>query len=124
VLVVDDDALTRESLATLINGEEGWEAVTADDGLAALELLRSGLRPDLAVFDLRMPRLDGRALLTRVREDPNLRRMPVVIASGQQDRELIRSLAQLRISGYLLKPIDLAKARATLLQAAGVTVSA
>ncbi len=116
-LVADDDALTRKVLAEIIRAEPDWEVVEAEDGLAALELMRGGLRPDLAVLDLRMPRLDGQSLLQRIREDPHLRRMPVVIISGQQDREQVRLLAQLRISGYVLKPLDMLKARAAIDQA-------
>ena len=116
-LVVDDDELTRSMLREVIKGQSGWEVVEAPDGLAALELLRSGLRPDVAVLDLKMPRLDGRNLLERIREDTNLRRLPVVVVSGQHDRDQIRALAQLRIGGYLLKPVDPAKAVAAIQQA-------
>lgn len=118
MLIVDDDSLVRTAIRSLFSGDDGWEIVEAEDGLTALELLRGGLRPDLALLDLRMPRLDGHTFLTRVREDPHLRNMPVVVASGQQDRERIRSLAQLRISGYLLKPLDLEKTRALIQQVA------
>lgn len=115
-LIVDDDAMMRTLLKTLVEHEPGWETVEAEDGLGALELLRNGLRPDIAIFDLRMPRLDGQTLLMRIREDPNVRRLPVLIASGLQDRDRIRTLAQLRISGYLLKPFDLEKTRGVIHQ--------
>ena len=114
-LLIDDDALTRNALNEIVKNEVGWESVEAEDGLTALEQMRSGLRPDLVVLDLKMPRLDGHSLLTRMREDPNLRRIPVVIVSGQQDRDQIRALAQLRIAGYVLKPLDLQKARLAIL---------
>jgi DNA-binding NarL/FixJ family response regulator len=115
-LVVDDDELTRTTLTNVIQTQPGWEVVQAEDGLAALEHLRSGLRPDLGIFDLRMPRLDGQTLLARIREDPSVRKMPVLIVSGQQDRDQIRTLVQLRIAGYLLKPLDVEKTRATIEQ--------
>lgn len=117
VLIVDDDDLTRATLRGIFDTEGGWEVVEATDGLNALELLRGGLRPDLALLDLKMPRLDGHTLLMRIREDPQLRQLPVVIVSGTQDREKVMALAQLRISGYVLKPIDIAKTRAILKQA-------
>jgi CheY-like chemotaxis protein len=117
VLVVDDDEIMRLMFRNLLSSEDGWDVEEAADGLEALEKLRGGLRPELGIFDLKMPKLDGQTLLSRIREDPNLRRMPVVIVSGQQDRAKILSLAQLRISGYLLKPLDLAKASAVIQQA-------
>jgi CheY-like chemotaxis protein len=120
ILVVDDDESTRRTIKDLMGPSSKWEIVEAVDGLAGLELLRQGLRPDVAILDIKMPRLDGRSLLARIREDPSLQKTPVLMSSGMQDRELIRSLAQLRISGYLLKPIDLVKARATILQTMGL----
>jgi CheY-like chemotaxis protein len=65
-----------------------------------------------------MPQLDGRALLARIREDPALRDLRVVIISSAQDREEIVALARLQISGYLLKPFDATKVKATLRGAA------
>lgn len=116
VLIVEDDDLMRKMLVEVLGMEPDWEIVEAPNGLAALEVLRNGLRPDVILLDLKMPKLDGRTLLTRIREDDNLRRTPVIIASGEQDRNQIRAVAQLRISGYLLKPFDIAKTRALVKQ--------
>ncbi|PTY04769.1 hypothetical protein DB347_18875 [Opitutaceae bacterium EW11] len=119
VLIADDDELTRMTLRGVFETEGGWEIVEAVDGLNALEILRNGLRPDLVMLDLKMPRLDGQTLLMRIREDAQLRKIPVVIVSGLQARERVVALAQLRISGYLLKPIDLSKARTAIHVAMG-----
>jgi CheY-like chemotaxis protein len=117
VMIVDDDAMTRTALRDMITTDSNIEVVEAQDGLLALEQFRNGIRPDLAIFDLKMPRLGGQNLLARVREDPSLRNLPVLIISGQQDRDQIKALVQLRISGYLLKPFDAAKIRAAVQQA-------
>jgi len=58
-------------------------------------------------------------LIQRIREDAALRNLRVVVASGDQDRDHVRSLAQLNISGYLLKPFDGAKVAAVLRQTTG-----
>jgi len=66
-----------------------------------------------------MPKLDGFGLIQRIREDATLRNLRIVVVSGDNDRDQVRALAQLNISGYLLKPFDEAKVKAALRQAAG-----
>jgi YesN/AraC family two-component response regulator len=72
------------------------------------------------MIDLRMPDIDGLALLTKIREDSELKKLKVVVISSEQDRDRLRELAKLNISGYLLKPFDAAKVRACLNQTAQV----
>lgn len=120
VLVVEDDAMERAAIASIIKLESGWETVEAVSGINALELLRDGLRPDLCLIDLRMPQMDGLALLEQIRADPALARLRVAIFSGEQDRTKILALSKLGISDYLLKPANPAKVRAALRAAAGL----
>ena len=65
VLVVDDDAFARSSIARLLAGE-GHAVETAQDGAAALKLA-AALPPDIVVTDLKMPGMDGIALLQKLR---------------------------------------------------------
>ena len=118
LLLVDDDATHRMALLETVKTEPGWEIVVAKGGREALDRLHAGLRPDLAMIDLRMPDLDGLALLTKIREDSELKKLKVIVISSEQDRDRLRELAKLNISGYLLKPFDAAKVRACLNQAA------
>jgi len=118
-LVADDNATERLSLKEIFKTEPGWELIQAHDGQDALDKLHAGLRPDLILVDLRMPKMDGFTLIGRIREDASLRKIRVVVISSDQDREQVRALAQLNISGYLLKPFDEAKVKAALRQATG-----
>jgi len=120
VLVVEDDLMERTALAAIIKQEAGWESVEATSGIHALTQLRDGLRPDLCLVDLRMPQMDGLALLEQIRSDPALQNLRVAILSGEQDRSKILSLSKLGISDYLLKPANPAKLRAALRAAAGL----
>jgi CheY-like chemotaxis protein len=113
-LVVDDDPVARTFLRDAIAQEGGWEIMEAADGVAALEQLHGGLRPDLCFLDLQMAGMDGTHFLMEIRADPALRNLRVAVTSGVKDREKIRVLAQLQVSAYLLKPLDLAKVRAAL----------
>lgn len=120
VLVVDDSATDRAALREIFKSEPGWEVVMAQDGVEALDKLAQGLRPDLVLVDLRMPRMDGHDLIQRIREDPALRTLRVAVISAEHDREKVKVLANAGISGYLLKPFEVPKVRLVVQQAAGV----
>lgn len=114
LLLVDDDTVARTALREIIGSPPGWEILEAEDGQAALDQLCDGLRADLLIIDLRMPRLDGVELLQRLRRDLHLRNLKVVVSSSVRDRDTIVRLSSLKISGYLLKPYDAPKVRALL----------
>lgn len=84
VLVVDDSRLTREAAARIL-AAAGFQAVTAEDGWEAWEMLGER-RFDALVTDLDMPRLDGYELIGRVRRDATLRGLPVVVLSSRTSR--------------------------------------
>jgi len=82
VLVVDDDAAGREALAGLLD-VMGYPVLMAENGQKAFEVLnKTSLSPCVILLDLRMPVMDGRAFLERRATDTELRRIPVVVMSG------------------------------------------
>lgn len=81
VLVVDDSRLAREA-ATRALATIGVQTLTAEDGWEAWELLNER-RVDAVVTDLEMPRVDGFALISRIRKDPTLKRLPIVVLSSR-----------------------------------------
>ncbi|MFP5262322.1 MAG: response regulator [Blastocatellia bacterium] len=80
VLVVEDDAGSREMLLTVLGGQ-GLKVTGAEDGRAALELLAS-MRPDLIITDIQMPNLDGVGLIKALRARPEMRDVPILIFSA------------------------------------------
>jgi CheY-like chemotaxis protein len=109
VLIVEDDAHTREMLATLL-ATQGFHPVAAEDGLEALHLLRAVRRrapdvPCLVLLDLTMPRLGGQEFRRAQLGDPTVANVPVAVMSGAIDAEE-RALA-LGAVATLMKPIDL-----------------
>jgi CheY-like chemotaxis protein len=114
ILLADDDKIERTALRELIGAQPNLEIVEVEDGQAALDALCDGLKPDLCILDIRMPKIDGIELLQRIRRDPLLRALKVVMTSATRDRDTILALAKLQIAGYLLKPYDAAKTRAVL----------
>jgi CheY-like chemotaxis protein len=85
VLIVDDDALIRESVSVMLQ-EEGYEVRTAANGDEALDVLRSTEAPGLILLDLTMPVMDGNTLLAVLDNDPRLAAIPVVIISAMAHR--------------------------------------
>ncbi len=102
ILVADDDAFIRRPLEWILL-QEGFCAETVADGDECLERLHSE-PPDLLILDVMMPGLDGFEICRRMKDDPQLRRIPVVLLSArgrEHDRE--RGLA-LGAAEYLTKP--------------------
>lgn len=116
ILLVEDNPgdvrLVREALhdSKIINK---LSAVT--DGQEASDYLRrrgryaQATRPDLIILDLNLPRKDGRELLEEIKEDPELKRIPVVVVtSSRAEQDVIKSY-NLHANCYITKPVDLDK---------------
>jgi DNA-binding response OmpR family regulator len=80
VLVIDDDVNTREAYAEYLH-LNGFEAVTAGNGLEALELARSA-PPDVVLLDAELPDIDGWTVLRELKADPQTRGIPVLLLTG------------------------------------------
>ena len=83
-LVVDDDPVSLMLLQAWSTGA-GLKPVTAREGLEAHRILLSGLRPSVIVTDIEMPGLDGLKLLDRVRRNPVLAGIPVIVVSSRRE---------------------------------------
>ena len=83
VLVVEDDPSVRGLLHTLLSAE-GYDVVTASDGLAGL-VKAAATKPALMLLDLMMPDLGGVRVLEEVRDDPELADTPVIVVTGKVD---------------------------------------
>ena len=77
IMVVDDSGMNREILRRNLR-EEGVETLEAEDGLAALEILKTS-KPDAIVSDILMPNMDGYSFCRAVRADPVLKDIPIII---------------------------------------------
>ncbi|MCY1056514.1 response regulator [Nannocystis sp. SCPEA4] len=109
VLVVDDEAVVQELMARFL-AREGYRVVPARSGAEALRLARE-ISPDVITLDVIMPGMDGWAVLTALKRDPELAEVPVVVMTIVSDRDVGFSLGA---SDYLLKPIDRDRLLATL----------
>jgi response regulator NasT len=103
ILLADDD---RVVLFTLAEGlrEAGFDVIEARDGIEALALCQSAA-PDLALLDIRMPRLDGLELARRLRAETTV---PFLFLSAYGDEEFVRRAVEIGALGYLIKPLQVA----------------
>jgi CheY-like chemotaxis protein len=104
VLVADDNADAAESLAMLLS-LMGNEVRTAADGLEAVEVAAE-FRPDVAVLDIGMPRLDGNAAARRIRAEPWGRGMTLIALTGWGQEDDRRRTAEAGFDLHLTKPVD------------------
>ena len=104
ILVVDDDADIVGWLEQLLS-HAGYRVATAYDGIEALESVAAH-RPDLILLDIKMPRLDGRATLSRLRAEDEYREIPVIVLSADpvSDEAERRHLVDLGVREFVTKP--------------------
>jgi adenylate cyclase len=102
ILLVDDDTVLREVMASILT-REGYAVEEAGDGLEALDCLSQMVMPKLILLDLSMPRMTGQELRQILLEDPARSQIPVVVVTA--DATATRHHEWLRVQGWLLKPV-------------------
>ena len=104
ILVIEDDPEIQYLLSVVLDGDDR-EIVAVGDGATAQRALASGPF-DLVLLDLILPDLDGRTLLTRLREDPATATVPVVVISARSDADIREDCYGLGADAYVEKPFD------------------
>ena len=103
ILVIEDDAATRDALSLALE-DEGYFVTGVANGQEALQHLRHTAPPNLILLDLMMPVMNGWEFRKQQAEDPALQSIPVVVVSA--DPGVLRKAAALGATDYLIKPID------------------
>jgi CheY-like chemotaxis protein len=113
LLVEDDHGDAKRTIDALKSGRLRNRITHVEDGVEAMAYLRregeyeNAPRPDLILLDLHMPRMNGQEVLAEVKEDPELRRIPVVMMTASQQEKDILMAYDLHVNCYVTKPVDL-----------------
>lgn len=113
ILVVEDDPLDMEIIKRALRKcTDKPELLYASDGEEALDLLfRKGKhadapRPDIIISCLQLPRIDGAEVLSAVKREPLLQRMPFIVLTGSRREEDLMTAYTNGASGFMVKPVD------------------
>jgi CheY-like chemotaxis protein len=105
VLIVDDDPATAGLLEeTLLSVGDPKRVTVASDGRRALDLLQSGLKPDLVLLDLKMPEVSGHEVLQSLKGNPAFAHVPVIVLTASDDPTDIERCYDLRANSFVVKP--------------------
>lgn len=104
VFIVDDSPMVRRLLKTgILDAKLGCEE--AVDGEDALAKLKAGLKPDVIVTDINMPKMDGLTLIKEIRKLPATRFIPIFVLTTEQSPEKQSVAKAAGATGWLVKPI-------------------
>jgi len=101
VLIVEDEEILLTALSEELK-QEGFQVVGAKDGIEGVEKAQSE-KPDLVLLDLVMPRLDGIGALKQMKDNPEIKDIPVVILTNLSDYDKISDALSLGAMDYLVK---------------------
>ena len=105
VLYVDDNEVNRELMAVLLEQRPQLQVFLAASGTEGLAMARRWL-PDLVLLDIRLPDIDGFAVLRALRSDPQLRNVPCLAVSALAMPHEVAAAAAAGFDAYLTKPVD------------------
>ncbi len=114
ILLVEDSPADIRLTREVLKDERVRENLSVvQDGVEALAYLKkegqyeNAPRPDLILLDLNLPRKDGRAVLSALKSDANLRKIPVVVLTTSQDQQEVHNAYDLNANCFITKPVDL-----------------
>jgi CheY-like chemotaxis protein len=113
LLVEDNPGDARLTLEAFKDGKVLNNLSVVHDGVAALAYLRkqapytAAVTPDLILLDLNLPKMDGREVLTAIKDDPALKTIPVVVLTTSSSQEDVVSAYGRHANCYITKPVDL-----------------
>jgi chemosensory pili system protein ChpA (sensor histidine kinase/response regulator) len=121
IVMVVDDSLTVRKITSRLLEREGYQVITAKDGLEALEHMRDAL-PAVMLVDIEMPRMDGFDLTRNVRGDPRTRDIPIIMISSRTAEKHRSQAAALGVNAFLGKPYQEAELLQQIATFLGTTV--
>jgi putative two-component system response regulator len=112
VLVVDDEPAGRETVESILEGDD-YQLLMASNGMEALEIVRDS-QPDLVLLDVMMPGMTGFEVCRRIRSDVKMAEIPIIMLTALEDRKSLLAGIEAGADDYLTKPVDRYELRARL----------
>lgn len=103
ICIIEDDLMIQEIYKTELF-KNGFDVYTASDGEEGLELINK-TRPDLALIDIMMPKVDGISLMKSMQSDPDLVKIPIIVLTNLSDEETLDKIKGLQTHYYLIKSL-------------------
>ena len=103
ILIVDDSLTARRIIGFFLK-DSGYKTIDAKNGIEALEKM-THYQIDLVVTDLNMPKMDGIELINSIRNDPNLKKIPIIIVTTEKEDDQKEKGIESGASVYLEKPV-------------------
>jgi signal transduction histidine kinase len=104
ILVIDDEVTTRTTLAALLE-RPNYHVEMAEDGVEGLELAKR-IKPDVILLDIMMPRMNGYDVCKRVRQDEEIREVPIILITALDDHDAKLNGLMAGADDFLSKPFD------------------
>jgi CheY-like chemotaxis protein len=108
LLYIEDQDLNLRLVERILSAHPKYRLLTAMQGGLGLDLAREH-QPDLILLDLNLPDMTGDEVLRRLKADPAVRRIPVLMVSADAMGDRVEQLLQLGAAGYLTKPYKVAE---------------
>ena len=102
ILVVDDDPDVRLFSVTVLE-EHGYTPLEATNGEEGLEMIKEH-KPDLIILDITMPVMNGAEMLAKMKEEPELKNIPVIMLTAEAGKDNVMKIVQLGVKDYMVKP--------------------
>ena len=101
ILFIEDEAALQKTFNEILN-EQGYEVIPALDGETGLRLAQT-INPDLILLDLVLPKIHGFEILKKIKQDENIKDIPVIILTNSENVENINKSIELGAFAYLVK---------------------
>ncbi|MED5388670.1 MAG: Hpt domain-containing protein [Pseudomonadota bacterium] len=105
LVMVTDDSVTVRKVTTRLLERNGYEVVTAKDGMDAIAKLED-IRPDVMLLDIEMPRMDGFEVATHVRHDSRLQDVPIIMITSRTGEKHRERAFDIGVNCYMGKPFQ------------------
>lgn len=105
ILIIDDELLVRVTLAGLLEKKTNYHVEMAEDGVQGLEMAKQ-LNPDVILLDVMMPNMNGYEVCKRIRSDPQIGEVPIIMITAMDDRDVKLNSLMVGADDFLSKPFD------------------